>query len=63
MSSMRELPDHTRPTARRAVIHVSELMQQIERMSQIRKRVLEGYYNRPDILSEIAGQLSQRLHR
>jgi hypothetical protein len=61
MSLKRELHYDTRPTAPRAVIQVSEVMRQIELMSGIRKRIREGYYNRPDILCEIAAQLHRRV--
>jgi hypothetical protein len=61
MSLKRDLHYDTRPTATRAVVHVSDVMQQIELMSGIRKRIREGYYNRPDILSEIAQQLRRRV--
>ena len=60
MSLKRDLNYSTGPTAQRAVIHVSDLMRQIELMSGIRKRIREGYYNRSDILSEVADQLRRR---
>ena len=62
MSLKRDLNHDTRPTtAKRAIVHVSEVMRQIELMSGIRKRITSGYYSRPDVLSEIADQLSRRV--
>jgi hypothetical protein len=61
MSLKRDLNHDTRPSAKRAVVHVSEVMRQIELMSGIRERIHSGYYSRPDVLSEIAEQLSRRV--
>ncbi|HEY3295860.1 MAG TPA: hypothetical protein VGL38_10510 [bacterium] len=61
MSLKRDLHYDTGPTTARTVVHVSEVMRQIELMSGIRKRIREGYYNRPDILTEVAEQLSRRV--
>ena len=61
MSLKRDLNYSTRPTAKRVVVHVSEVKAQIELMSGIRKRISTGFYNRPDVLSEIAEQLSRRV--
>lgn len=61
MSLKRDLHYDIRPTATRAVVHVSEVVRQIELMSGIRRRIREGYYNRTDILSEIAEQLRRRV--
>ncbi len=62
MSLKRELNYSTGPTPKPAVVHVSEVMKQIEVLSSIRKRIREGYYDRPEILSQIAEQLSRRVN-
>jgi len=46
---------------KRNVIPVSELMKQIEHLTGVRKRINEGYYDRPEVLAEIAEKLSRRL--
>jgi hypothetical protein len=61
MSLKRDLHYDVRPKARHAVINVSELMKQIEIMSGIRARIRDGYYDQPEVLSEIAAQLSRRV--
>jgi hypothetical protein len=61
MSLKRDLHHNTGPSAAKNVIHVGELMKQIELMSGIRKRIRDGYYDRPDVLFQIADQLRHRL--
>ena len=61
MSLKRDRKHNAGPTARQTVVYVSELMKQIEVMSGIRKKIRDGFYDRPEVLSEIATQLSRRV--
>ncbi|MFZ5432381.1 MAG: hypothetical protein ACOZB3_01280 [Calditrichota bacterium] len=43
------------------VVHVGELMKQIARLADIRRKVNEGYYDRPEVLADIAEEIHHRL--
>jgi hypothetical protein len=61
MNLKRDLQYQGNPAPEHNVIRVGELMKQIELLAGIRKRVQEGYYERPDVLEEIAEALTRRL--
>lgn len=61
MSLKREIHYPSKPAARRAVVHVNELIKEIELLTGIRKRIREHYYDRPDVLVEISERIRRRL--
>jgi hypothetical protein len=61
MNLKRKSPSSPQDRSRKAVVHVSELMEQIERMAGIRQRIQDHYYDQPQVLAEIADRLSQRI--
>jgi hypothetical protein len=61
MSLKREIHYPSKPAVRRAVVHVNELIKEIELITGIRKRIREHYYERPDVLVEIGERIRERL--
>lgn len=61
MSLKREInyPDESK--IRRRTVGVHELIKEIELITGIRKRIREGYYDKPEIMAEIGDQLRRRL--
>lgn len=61
MSLKREIHYPSKSAIRRAVVHVNELIKEIELITGIRKRIRERYYDRPDVLTEISERIRERL--
>jgi hypothetical protein len=61
MNPERKSRPSSRDHSRKAVVHVSELMEQIERMAGIRKKIQDHFYDQPEILADIADRLGKRL--
>jgi hypothetical protein len=61
MSLKREIHYPSQPAARRAVVHVNDLIKEIELLTGIRKRIRERYYDRPEVLVEIGERIRGRL--
>ena len=61
MNLKREIHYPSKPAARRAVVHVNDLIKEIELMTGIRQRIRERYYDRPDVLAQIGERIRQRL--
>ena len=53
----------TDPQAKPIVVRVGDLMKQITRLTDIRRKVQEGYYDRPEVLAEIADEIRFRLKK
>lgn len=49
--------EFTRP----AIIEVGDLMIQIQRFADIRRKVRKGYYDRPEVLADVATEIRKRL--
>ena len=61
MSLKREIHYPSKPAAQRAVVHVNDLIKEIELLTGIRKRIRERYYDRPEVLVEIGERIRGRL--
>jgi hypothetical protein len=61
MSLKREIHYSSPSVSRRAVVHVSDLMKEIELIAGVRRRIRERYYDRPEVLAEISERIRERL--
>ncbi|MBU0507732.1 hypothetical protein KKH27_02690 [bacterium] len=61
MSRRRKSTHREESSSEPNVVHVTDLLKQIERTAGIRRKVRNGFYDRPDILAEIARQIRSRL--
>jgi hypothetical protein len=61
MSLKRDIKFPSPAAVRRAVVHVNELIREIELITGIRKRIRERYYERPEVLLEIGERMRERL--
>jgi hypothetical protein len=45
----------------RTSVRAADLLKQVELLAGIRKRIREGFYDRPEVLAQIALRIEQRL--